>query len=104
MIARDDALVIEQLRAAGAILIGLTNMPPLAAGVAQVVEVDFPLLSDTATRVGGSGERRINPRDLARLKRELGSGNPVTYAKRKLSYPFRSLPVFGRGEARGHWK
>lgn len=35
LIAREDAFVIAQLRAAGAILIGLTNMPPMAAGGMQ---------------------------------------------------------------------
>jgi amidase len=35
LIARQDAFVIAQLRAAGAILIGLTNMPPMAAGGMQ---------------------------------------------------------------------
>jgi amidase len=35
LVATDDAFVIAQLRAAGAILIGLTNMPPMAAGGMQ---------------------------------------------------------------------
>lgn len=35
LIAGDDAFVIERLRAGGAILIGLTNMPPMAAGGMQ---------------------------------------------------------------------
>ena len=35
LIATDDAFVISQLRAAGAILIGLTNMPPMANGGMQ---------------------------------------------------------------------
>lgn len=35
LIAQQDAFVIAQLRAAGAILIGLTNMPPMAAGGMQ---------------------------------------------------------------------
>ncbi len=35
LIAREDAFVIAQLRAAGAILIGLSNMPPMAAGGMQ---------------------------------------------------------------------
>lgn len=35
LVASDDAFVIERLRAAGAILIGLTNMPPMAAGGMQ---------------------------------------------------------------------
>ena len=33
--ARADAFAIERLRAAGAVLIGLTNMPPMAAGGMQ---------------------------------------------------------------------
>src|SRR5699024_9206381 len=32
LVAQSDAFVIERLRAAGAILIGLTNMPPMAKG------------------------------------------------------------------------
>lgn len=35
LIAQDDAFAIARLRAAGAILIGLTNMPPMAAGGMQ---------------------------------------------------------------------
>jgi len=35
LVAADDAFVIAQLRAAGAILIGLTNMPTMAAGGMQ---------------------------------------------------------------------
>jgi amidase len=35
LVAGSDAFVIEQLRAAGALLIGLTNMPPMAAGGMQ---------------------------------------------------------------------
>ncbi|MBK6661069.1 MAG: amidase [Proteobacteria bacterium] len=35
LIAREDAFVIAELRAAGAILMGLTNMPPMAAGGMQ---------------------------------------------------------------------
>jgi amidase len=35
LVAGNDAFVIAQLRAAGAVLIGLTNMPPMAAGGMQ---------------------------------------------------------------------
>jgi amidase len=35
LVAQQDAFVIAQLRTAGAILIGLTNMPPMAAGGMQ---------------------------------------------------------------------
>jgi amidase len=35
LVAADDAFVISQLRAAGAVLVGLTNMPPMAAGGMQ---------------------------------------------------------------------
>jgi amidase len=35
LIARHDAFVIARLRAAGAVLVGLTNMPPMAAGGMQ---------------------------------------------------------------------
>lgn len=35
LIAREDAFVIAALRAAGAVLMGLTNMPPMAAGGMQ---------------------------------------------------------------------
>lgn len=35
LIASDDAFVVGRLRAAGAILMGLTNMPPMAAGGMQ---------------------------------------------------------------------
>ncbi len=35
LVAGDDAFAIERLRAAGAVLIGLTNMPPMANGGMQ---------------------------------------------------------------------
>ena len=35
LVAQDDAFAIERLRAAGAVLIGLTNMPPMANGGMQ---------------------------------------------------------------------
>ena len=35
LIAREDAFAVERLRAAGAVLIGITNMPPMAAGGMQ---------------------------------------------------------------------
>lgn len=35
LVAQDDAFVVAQLRAAGAVLIGLSNMPPMAAGGMQ---------------------------------------------------------------------
>lgn len=35
LVASEDAFVVAQLRAAGAVLIGLTNMPPMAAGGMQ---------------------------------------------------------------------
>ena len=35
LVAQHDAFVIERLRAAGAVLIGLTNMPPMANGGMQ---------------------------------------------------------------------
>ncbi len=35
LIAQRDAFVIERLRAAGAVLLGLTNMPPMANGGMQ---------------------------------------------------------------------
>lgn len=35
LIAHDDAFAIERLRAAGAVFLGLTNMPPMAAGGMQ---------------------------------------------------------------------
>src|SRR3954453_12163200 len=35
LVANDDAFAVAQLRAAGAICLGLTNMPPMAAGGMQ---------------------------------------------------------------------
>jgi amidase len=35
VIAQEDAFAVERLRAAGAVLIGITNMPPMAAGGMQ---------------------------------------------------------------------
>ncbi|MBB3157152.1 amidase [Microbacterium proteolyticum] len=35
LIAQDDAFAVERLRAAGAVFLGLTNMPPMAAGGMQ---------------------------------------------------------------------
>src|SRR5699024_12366621 len=64
LVAQHDAFSIERLRAAGAILIGLTNMPPMANGGMQrgvYGRAESPYNSDYLTsseerRVGKGGE------------------------------------------------
>jgi amidase len=58
LIASDDAFAIERLRAAGAVLIGLTNMPPMANGGMQrgvYGRAESPYSADWLTSAFASG-------------------------------------------------
>ena len=58
LVAREDAFVISRLRAAGAILIGLTNMPPMANGGMQrglYGRAESPYNADYLTSAFASG-------------------------------------------------
>jgi amidase len=58
LVAQRDAFTIERLRAAGAILIGLTNMPPMANGGMQrgvYGRAESPYNADYLTSAFGSG-------------------------------------------------
>lgn len=58
LIATDDAFAIARLRAAGAVLIGLTNMPPMANGGMQrgvYGRAESPYNADWLTAAFGSG-------------------------------------------------
>lgn len=58
LVAGDDAFVIAQLRAAGAVLIGLTNMPPMANGGMQrglYGRAESPYNADYLTAAFASG-------------------------------------------------
>ncbi|HTU16073.1 MAG TPA: amidase [Solirubrobacterales bacterium] len=58
LIAGDDAFTIGRLRASGAVLIGLTNMPPMAAGGMQrgvYGRAESPYNGDYLTAAFGSG-------------------------------------------------
>ena len=58
LVAQRDAFAIERLRAAGAILIGLTNMPPMANGGMQrglYGRAESPYNGDYLTSAFGSG-------------------------------------------------
>ncbi|BAU99669.1 amidase [Aurantimicrobium minutum] len=58
LVATDDAFTIAQLRKAGAILIGLTNMPPMANGGMQrglYGRAESPYNADFLTAAFGSG-------------------------------------------------
>ena len=58
LVASDDAFTIERLRAAGAVLIGLTNMPPMANGGMQrgvYGRAESPYNADYLTSAFGSG-------------------------------------------------
>ncbi|MFZ1660839.1 MAG: amidase [Paracoccaceae bacterium] len=58
LIAQDDAFAIAQLRRAGAILLGLTNMPPMANGGMQrglYGRAESPYNADWLTAAFGSG-------------------------------------------------
>jgi len=58
LIATDDAFTIERLRAAGAVLIGLTNMPPMANGGMQrglYGRAESPYNADFLTAAFASG-------------------------------------------------
>lgn len=58
IVAQDDAFAIAQLRKAGAILLGLTNMPPMANGGMQrglYGRAESPYSADWLTAAFGSG-------------------------------------------------
>ena len=58
LVATDDAFTIARLRAAGAVLIGLTNMPPMANGGMQrgvYGRAESPYNADYLTAAFGSG-------------------------------------------------
>ena len=58
LVAMDDAFTISQLRQAGAVLIGLTNMPPMANGGMQrglYGRAESPYNADFLTAAFGSG-------------------------------------------------
>ena len=58
LVAQRDAFTIERLRAAGAVLIGLTNMPPMANGGMQrgvYGRAESPYNADWLTSAFGSG-------------------------------------------------
>ena len=58
LVADDDAFAISRLRAAGAICLGLTNMPPMAAGGMQrglYGRAESPYSADFLTSAFGSG-------------------------------------------------
>lgn len=58
LVASDDAFAIARLRAAGAVLIGLTNMPPMANGGMQrgvYGRAESPYSADWLTAAFGSG-------------------------------------------------
>ena len=58
LVAQNDAFAIERLRAGGAILIGLTNMPPMANGGMQrglYGRAESPYSADFLTSAFGSG-------------------------------------------------
>ncbi|GAB3614180.1 amidase [Humibacter ginsengisoli] len=58
LLAQHDAFTIERLRAAGAVLIGLTNMPPMANGGMQrglYGRAESPYNADWLTSAFGSG-------------------------------------------------
>lgn len=58
LVAKDDAFAIERLRAAGAVLVGLTNMPPMANGGMQrgvYGRAESPYNADYLTAAFASG-------------------------------------------------
>ena len=58
LVARDDAFAVARLRAAGAVFLGLTNMPPMAAGGMQrgvYGRAESPYSADHLTSAFGSG-------------------------------------------------
>ncbi|MGQ7298138.1 amidase [Quadrisphaera sp. KR29] len=58
LVAQDDAFAVARLRAAGAVLLGLTNMPPMAAGGMQrgvYGRAESPYSADFLTAAFGSG-------------------------------------------------
>lgn len=109
LVATDDAFTIAQLRAAGAILIGLTNMPPMANGGMQrgvYGRAESPYNADYLTAAFASGSSNGSGTATAASFAAFGLGEE-TWSSGRAPASNNALVAYtpSRGviSARGNW-
>ncbi|MDX8526395.1 amidase [Mesorhizobium sp. MSK_1335] len=109
LIASDDAFTIARLRAAGAVLIGLTNMPPMANGGMQrgvYGRAESPYNADYLTAAFGSGSSNGSGTATAASFAAFGLGEE-TWSSGRAPASNNALvaytPSRGLISARGNW-
>ncbi|GAA1935219.1 amidase [Kitasatospora viridis] len=109
LVARRDAFAIERLRAAGAVLIGLTNMPPMANGGMQrgvYGRAESPYSADWLTSAYGSGSSNGSGTATAASFGAFGLGEE-TWSSGRAPASYNALcaytPSRGVISVRGNW-
>ena len=109
LVARRDAFSIERLRAAGCILIGLTNMPPMANGGMQrglYGRAESPYNADYLTSAFGSGSSNGSGTATAAIFAAFGLGEE-TWSSGRAPASNNALcaytPSRGVISVRGNW-
>ncbi|MBN9488585.1 MAG: amidase [Alphaproteobacteria bacterium] len=109
LVATEDAFVIGRLRAAGAVLVGLTNMPPMAAGGMQrgvYGRAESPYNADYLTAAFASGSSNGSGTATAASFAAFGLGEE-TWSSGRAPASNNALvaytPSRGMISARGNW-
>ncbi|MFJ4097194.1 amidase [Kitasatospora sp. NPDC089913] len=109
LVAQRDAFAIERLRAAGAVLIGLTNMPPMANGGMQrgvYGRAESPYNADWLTSAYGSGSSNGSGTATAASFGAFGLGEE-TWSSGRAPASYNALcaytPSRGVISVRGNW-
>lgn len=109
IVAQDDAFAIAQLRKAGAILLGLTNMPPMANGGMQrglYGRAESPYSADWLTAAFGSGSSNGSGTATAASFAAFGLGEE-TWSSGRAPAAYNGLcaytPSRGVISIRGNW-
>lgn len=109
LVARHDAFAIARLRSAGAVFLGLTNMPPLAAGGMQrgvYGRAESPYNADFLTSAFGSGSSNGSGTATAASFAAFGLGEE-TWSSGRAPASNNSLvaytPSRGMISVRGNW-
>lgn len=109
LVAQRDAFAIERLRAAGAVLIGLTNMPPMANGGMQrgvYGRAESPYSADWLTSAYGSGSSNGSGTATAASFGAFGLGEE-TWSSGRAPASYNALcaytPSRGVISVRGNW-
>ncbi|MGW6916888.1 amidase [Kitasatospora sp. NPDC054939] len=109
LVAQHDAFAIERLRAGGAVLIGLTNMPPMANGGMQrgvYGRAESPYSADWLTSAYGSGSSNGSGTATAASFGAFGLGEE-TWSSGRAPASYNALcaytPSRGVISVRGNW-